>query len=71
MARVRTPDDTARKYLLTGNITRLSRETGIIRQTLYNRRKRPGKMTLDELALLVKASDVDADELYRIVKERG
>ena len=71
MARVRTPDDTARKYLLTGNMTRLSRDTGIIRQTLYNRRKRPGKMTLDELALLVKASDVDADELYRIVKERG
>ena len=71
MPRVRTADDTARRYLFCGGMTQLSRDTGIVRQTLYNRRKKPGTLTLDELALLVKASGTDAGELYRLVTERG
>ena len=71
MPRLRTPDNTARRYLFAGNKSALIRNTGISRATFYSREKRPGTLTLDELAALVREQGLDAEELYKIITERG
>lgn len=53
-------DNIARRYLLEGNQSKLSRESGITIRTLYSRRQQPGKITLDELAGLARAREIDA-----------
>lgn len=63
-------DALARRYLLEGNQSKLSRESGITIRTLYNRRQQPGKITLDELAGLARAREIDAEELYKVVMSR-
>lgn len=63
-------DKLARRYLLEGNQRELSRESGITIRTLYNRRQQPGKITLDELAGLARAREIDAEELYKVVMSR-
>lgn len=63
-------DKIARRYLLEGNQNELSRVSGITVRTLYNRRQQPGKITLDELAGLVRAREIDAQELYKVVMSR-
>lgn len=63
-------DALARRYLLEGNQSKLSRESGITVRTLYNRRQQPGKITLDELAGLARAREIDAEELYKVVMSR-
>ena len=63
-------DKIARRYLLEGNQSKLSRESGITVRTLYNRRQQPGKITLDELAGLARAREIDAEELYKAVMSR-
>ena len=63
-------DTLARRYLLEGNQSKLSRESGITIRTLYNRRQQPGKITLDELAGLARAREIDAEELYKVVMSR-
>ena len=63
-------DKIARRYLLEGNQSKLSRESGITIRTLYNRRQQPGKITLDELAGLARAREIDAEELYKVVMSR-
>lgn len=63
-------DTLARRYLLEGNQSKLSRESGITVRTLYNRRQQPGKITLDELAGLARAREIDAEELYKVVMSR-
>lgn len=63
-------DALARRYLLEGNQSKLSRESGITIRTLYNRRQQPGKITLDELAGLARAREIDAEELWKVVMSR-
>lgn len=70
MPRIRIPDNTARKYLFSGNRADLIRKTGISKGTLYNRIKSPGDVTLDELAALVEAQELTERELYQLVTER-
>lgn len=71
MPKLRTPDNTARKYLFSGNKSSLIRNTGISRATFYSREKRPGTVTLDELAALVREQELTKEELYLLVTERG
>lgn len=68
MPRIRTPSSIAVRYLYTGNQSELARKTGILRRTLYNRRIRPGKTTLEELGPLVKALNLDDEEILKIVR---
>ena len=73
MPKIRTPDTIARKHLFSGNNSELIRKTGISRATFYARKKRPGDLTLDELALLIAAQEIapTPEELYNLVTERG
>lgn len=71
MPRVRTPDDTARRYLFGGNMSELARRTGIDRRKLYERKKRPGKMSLDEFAIIATKQGLAPDEVLRLIQERG
>ena len=71
MPRVRTPDNVARWYLLTGNKSEISRNTGINRKRLYAIIDNPGKITLDELALLAKEQGIKLEELQTIVTIRS
>ena len=71
MPKLRTPDNTARRYLFAGNNSALIRNTGISRATFYSRKKHPGDLTLDELAALVREQDINETELYQLVTERG
>ena len=71
MPRIRTPDNTFRKYLLTGNRSDLIRNTGITRRRLYAIIAEPGKTSADELAALVREQGITADELFKIITERG
>lgn len=71
MPRVRTPDNVARWYLLTGNKSEISRKTGINRKRLYAIIDNPGKITLDELALLAKEQGIKMEELQTIVTIRS
>lgn len=71
MPRIRTPDNTARKHLFSGNQSALIRNTGIDRATFYRRKEHPGSLTLDELALLVREQQLTETELYNLVTERG
>lgn len=68
MPRIRTPASLTSGYLYSGNQSELERETGILRRTLYNRRIRPGKTTLEELGPLVKALNLDDEEILKIVR---
>lgn len=70
MPRVRTPDNVARWYLLTGNKSEISRNTGINRKRLYALLDEPGKITLDELALLTKEQETTIEELEKIIAIR-
>lgn len=63
-------DQIARRYLFGGNKTKLSHDTGIPYRTLYTRAQRPGRITLDELAGLVKANELDKEELWKVVMTR-
>ena len=63
-------DDIARMYLFGGNNRQVAEKSGISERTLYNRRKMPGKITLDELAGLVRANDLDKDDLFKLVTRR-
>ena len=71
MPRLRSPDNTARRYLFRVSMAQIVRNTGICHGTAYNRRKHPGDITLDELAQLVRENELDAEELYKVVTERG
>lgn len=64
------PDDLARRFLFSGNNRETARKSGIPERTLYNRRKMPGKITLDELAGLVRANGLDKDDLFKLVTRR-
>lgn len=71
MPAIRTPDNTFRKYLFSGNRSDLIRNTGITRRRLYAIIADPGKTSADELAALVREQGLDAEELYKIITERG
>lgn len=71
MPKIRTPDNTARKYLFTGNRSDLIRNTGITRRRMYAIIADPGKATADELAALVREQELTAEELYKVITERG
>lgn len=71
MPRIRTPDNTARRYLFGQSMTAISKAVGWSRDTAYRRREKPGNITLDELAVLVAANEVTQEELYKLVTERG
>lgn len=71
MPKIRTPDNTFRKYLLTGNRSDLIRNTGITRRRLYAIIADPGKTSADELAALVREQELTAEELYKVITERG
>lgn len=71
MPHIRTPDNTARKYLFTGNRSDLIRNTGITRRRMYAIIADPGKATADELAALVREQELTAEELYKVITERG
>lgn len=71
MPKIKTIDDKARRVLFSGNITKLCRETGIDRGTLYRRKAHPGRLTLDEFALIATNIGLDADEIYKLISERG
>ena len=64
-------DKKARRLLFSGSKTELCRKTGIPRRTLYDRIKKPGKITLDELAGIVWAQDIDKDELWDLISRRA
>ena len=69
MPRIRRLYDLTRRMLYGTNMSKLSRDTGIQRQTLYNRRDRPDKTTLSELAQIVKARGLTAEEVMLILKD--
>lgn len=71
MPYIRTPDNTFRKYLFSGNRSDLIRNTGIKRRRLYAIIAEPGKTSADELAALVREQELTADELFKIITERG
>lgn len=71
MPKIRTPDNTFRKYLFTGNRSDLIRNTGITRRRLYAIIADPGKTSADELAALVREQELTAEELYKVITERG
>lgn len=71
MPYIRTPDNTFRKYLFSGNRSDLIRNTGITRRRLYAIIADPGKTSADELAALVREQGLTADELYKVITERG
>lgn len=71
MPKIRTPDNTFRKYLFSGNRSDLIRNTGITRRRLYAIIADPGKTSADELAALVREQGLNAEELFKIITERG
>ena len=71
MPRLRTPDNTARRYLFGKPVATIARLVGWSRNTCYRRKEKPGEITLDELADLVRANGLDAEELYKLVTMRG
>lgn len=71
MPKIRTPDNTFRKYLFSGNRSDLIRNTGITRRRLYAIIAEPGKTSADELAALVREQGLNAEELFKIITERG
>ena len=64
------PDDLARRFLFSGNNREVSKKSGIPERTLYNRKREPGKLTLDELAGLVWAQGLDAEDIWNVLKAR-
>jgi len=70
MPRLKTPDNTARAYLFRVPVARLARKVGWCKSTSFERKKQPGKITLDELAVLVRENEVTEDELYKLVTMR-
>lgn len=68
---VRTADSVARKYLFSEGVAEMARRTGINSRTLLRRKEKPGNITLDELAQIVKESGTTKEELYEVVKSRG
>lgn len=63
-------DKKARAILFSGNKSELSRKSGIPPRTLYNKFEKPGTLTLDQLAALVWAQDLDKDDLWELVRRR-
>lgn len=68
MPHIRTPASIAVRYLYKGNQSELERKTGILRRTLFNRRKDPGMTTLKEFGALAEANDLTDGEIIEIVR---
>lgn len=71
MPRIETGNTLARRILFGGNLSKLSRETGIAWSTLKRRRDRPGMLTLDELGAIADYLDLTPEEITLVIKERG
>ena len=66
---MRSRDKTARMLLFDVPIARLTRAVGWgCRKTAYQRRDRPGTLTLEELAILAKENELDDEEIVTIVR---
>lgn len=63
-------DKRARAILFGGNNAELSRKSGIPSRTLAYKKQKPGTITLDQLAALVWANDLDKDDLWELVRRR-
>lgn len=63
-----TPDAETRWYLFRGNKTEIARKTGMTRETVYNRIKKPGDIKLTELGQLVAANDLTDEQIVKIVR---
>lgn len=71
MPRIETGNTIARRMLFGGNLSKMSRETGITWSTLKRRRDRPGMLTLDELSAIAGYLDLTQEEIALLIKERG
>lgn len=63
-----TPDAKTRWYLFRGNKTEMAKRTGIKRETIYNRIRKPGNIRLSELGQLVAVNDLTDEQIINIVR---
>lgn len=71
MPRIETGNTIARRILFSGNLTGMSRATGVTLSTLKRRRDRPGMLTLDELGAIAGYLELTPEEITLLIKERG
>ena len=71
MPRIDTGNTIARRILFSGNLTGMSRATGVTLSTLKRRRDRPGMLTLDELSAIAEYLELTPEEITLLIKERG
>lgn len=65
---MRRDDKTRERLFANRNLSALARSAGMTHSTIYNRKERPGKITLDELVGLTLG--MDEQTIGRIVTER-
>lgn len=63
-----TPEAKTKWYLFRGNKTEIAKRTGITRETIYNRIKKPGDIKLSEFGQLVTINDLTDEQIINIVR---